>query len=146
MFTPTQEDVARYRRLRAASRALNSKLTKTIPRETYEDVGLALDIMRNGALVFDSESMTSVLADCCLFEWYEDGENLVQRYAERKDAGRSEDERYLLDAYQRSVYRILVVQSKAPGAGLQRCDVLNNEALFVMDIAASQGGASRNAG
>uniref|UniRef100_Q021W5 Uncharacterized protein n=1 Tax=Solibacter usitatus (strain Ellin6076) TaxID=234267 RepID=Q021W5_SOLUE len=79
MFTPTQEDVDRDCRLRAASRALNSKLVKTIPREAYEDIGTALGIMRNGVLVFDNEAETSVMADCCLYEWYEDGENLVQR-------------------------------------------------------------------
>jgi hypothetical protein len=145
MFTPTQEDVDRYRRLRAASRALNNKLVKTIPREAYEDIGTALGIMRNGVLTFDNEAETSVLADCCLFDWYEDGENLVSRYAKSHDANRSADENYLLDAYQRAEFRVLVAQSVVRGAGLHFLDILANEELFVMDTAMSQFDAVKDA-
>ena len=145
MFTPTLEDVDRYRRLRAASRALNEKLVNTIPHEAYEDIGTALGIMRNGVLVFDNEAESSVMADCCLFEWYENGENLVQRYAKAHHANLSVDERYLLDAFQRAEYRILSAQSVVRGAGLRFRDVLTEEDLFVMDTAMSHGEDARGA-
>jgi hypothetical protein len=145
MFTPTLEDIDRYRRMRAASRALNEKLVNTIPREAYEDIGTALGIMRNGYLVFNNEVESNVMADCCLFEWYEDGENLVQRYAKTHHANRSADEKYWLDAYHRAEYRILMAQSVVRGAGLYFRDMLTDEELFVMDTAMSQGEDDRGA-
>ena len=81
-FSPTRQDVERYRSLRALSMALNHRIIKTIPRQAYDEIGDALGIRRNGVLVFDSEDMTSVMMDCCLYDWFENGKNLVQRYAE----------------------------------------------------------------
>ncbi|HEY1494505.1 MAG TPA: hypothetical protein VGF49_08170 [Candidatus Solibacter sp.] len=146
MFVPTQEDVARYQRLRAAQRGLNERMVRTIPKAAMDDIGAALGILRNGVLVLDDfEAMPAVLADCCLFEWYEDGENLVRRYANTHDAKRSVDETYLLDACQRAEFRVLVAKSSVPGAGLYFRDVLTQDELFVMDTAMSQGEHARGA-
>jgi hypothetical protein len=54
----------------------------SIPRQAYDEIGDALGIRRNGILIFDSEDMTSVMMDCCLYDWYENGKNLIQRNAE----------------------------------------------------------------
>lgn len=81
-FSPTRQDVERYRTLRALSMALNHRIIKAIPRQAYAEIGDALGIRRNGILVFDSADMTSVMMDCCLYNWFENGKNLVQRYAE----------------------------------------------------------------
>lgn len=113
-------------------------MVKTIPRRAFDEIGDALGILRNGVLVFDSEDMTSVLADCCLYDWYEDGKNLIQRYAETHPARPGTDESYLLQAYLQAEYRILVPQSAVPGAGLHCHDVLNGGELFLMDLAFSQ--------
>lgn len=125
--------------------ALNHRVIKTIPRQAYDEIGDALGIRRNGVLVFDSEDITSVMMDCCLYDWYENGKNLVQRYAETHPATPGTDESYLLQACLRAKYRILVAQSAVPGAGLRCQDVLNGEELFLMDLALSQGVPSVNA-
>jgi hypothetical protein len=137
-FSPTREDVERYRRFRALSTELNSRIVKTIPRQTYEEVGDAIGIRHNGVLVFDSEDMTGVLMDCCIHDWFEDGKNLVQRYAETHPAKPETDESYLLNAYTRAKYRVILTQSSVPGAGVHCRDVLNNEDLFLMDLAMSR--------
>ena len=137
-FSPTRQDVERYLSFRALSRELNHRIIKTIPRKAYDEIGDALGIRRNGVLVFDSEDMTSVMMDCCLYDWYENGKNLVQRYAETHPATPGTDESYLLQAYLRAQYRILVAQSVVAGAGLQCRDVLYGVELFLMDLAFSQ--------
>lgn len=85
-FSPTRQDVERYRSLRSLSMELNHRIIKTIPRQAYDEIGDALGIRRNDVLIFDSEDMTSVMMDCCLYDWYENGKNLVQRYAEAHPA------------------------------------------------------------
>jgi hypothetical protein len=137
-FSPTRQDVDRYRSLRALSMALNHKMIQTIPRQAYDQIGDALGIRHNGILVFDSEDMASVMMDCCLYDWYENGKNLVQRYGETHPATPGTDESYLLQACLQAKYRILVVQSAVPGAGLHCQDVLNGGELFLMDLAMSQ--------
>ena len=137
-YSPTQQDVDRYRRLRALSTQLNSKLIKTIPRHTYEEVGDAIGIRHNGVLVFDNEDMTGVMLDCCLHDWFEDGKNLVQRYAETHPAVPGTDESDLLSAYTQAIYRVVATQFSVPDAGVYCRDVLNNEDLFLMDLALSR--------
>lgn len=65
--------------------ALNHKIIKTIPRQAYDEIGDAFGIRRSGVLVFDNEDITSVVMDCCLYDWYENGKNLVQRCAETQN-------------------------------------------------------------
>jgi hypothetical protein len=99
---------------------LNHRILKTIPRQALDEIGDALGIRRHGVLAFDSEDMTSVMTDCCLYDWYEKGKNLVQRYAEPHPATPGTNESYLLQAYLHAKYRILMVQSAVPGA---RCSL-----------------------
>ncbi|HXB74506.1 MAG TPA: hypothetical protein VNY05_40095 [Candidatus Acidoferrales bacterium] len=137
-FYPTQEDVDRYLRLRVAGMRMNSKLLKAVPKQAYHEIGEALGFLKDGVLVFQSEDMTGVLSECCLYDWYEDGKNVVQRYAETHPAQPGTEEHYMLDAYLHARYRVLQVQSLVPGAGIDCRDTLNNEDLFVMDVAFSR--------
>jgi hypothetical protein len=137
-FSPTSKDVERYRKLRVLAMDLNHRITKIIPRRAFEEVGEAIGIRHNDVLVFDSEDISSVLMDCCLYDWFEHGRNVVQRYSEAQPAKPGTDEGYLLEAYLRAKYRVLVVRSTVPGAGLHCRDVLNNEELFLMDLGLSQ--------
>ena len=144
-FSPTRQDVERYRSFRALSMELNHRIIKTIPRQAYDEIGDALGIRRNGVLEFDSEDMTSVMMDCCLYDWYQNGKNLVQRYAEAHPATPGTDENYLLQTCLHAKYRIVVAQSVVPGAGLHGRDVLNGEELFLMDLAMSRNVPSAHA-
>jgi hypothetical protein len=137
-FSPARQDVERYRSLRALSTKLTGRMVKTIPRKALDDIGDALGIRQNDVLIFETEDMTSVLMDCCLYDWYEDGKNLVQRYAETHPAAPGTDEGYLMHAYLRAKYRILLAQSVLPGAGLHCQDLLNGGELFLMDLGLSQ--------
>jgi hypothetical protein len=138
-FSPTQEDLGRYLRLRAVSYRLCNDMVHHIPKRAYDGITEAIGMLRNGVLVFDSEDMTGVLADCCIHDWYEDdGTNVVQRYAASHSAQPGTDERYLLNAYLRAEYRVLRVESVVPGAGVDCTDILQYEKLFVMDVGLSR--------
>jgi hypothetical protein len=140
-FSPTRQDVKRYRHLRAHAMDLNHRIIKTIPPQAYHDVGRAIGILHKGVLVFDTEDMSSVLMDCCLYDWFQNGKNVVQRYSEQSPAEPGTDDHFLLDAYLRAKYRILNATSAVSGAGLHCRDLLNNDELFLMDVGFSRGGA-----
>ena len=137
-FSPTEQDVERYRRFRTLSIDLNHRMVKTIPKHAYDEVGDAIGIRRDGVLVFDNEDMPGVLMDCCLHDWFENGENLVQRYAEAHPGKPGTDESFLLSAYTQAKYRVLLTEYSVPDAGVDCHDVLSNEDLFLMDLALSR--------
>ena len=137
-FSPDPKDLERYRSLRVLSMRLSCKLIRTIPPRAWEEIGEALGILHGGALILDKEDVSSVLTDCCLYDWFENGRNLVQRYAAKHSGTPGTGERYLLHAYLQAKFRILVVQSAAPGAGVYCQDVLSGEELFMMDVGLSR--------
>jgi hypothetical protein len=129
--------VERYQRLREVSRKLMNRMTKTIPRVAMEEIGEALGIMRKGALVYDTEDVIAVHADCCLHDWIRDGKNLVTKYSLAHPASPGTDEELILRSQQQARFRILLPQSVAAGAGMECIDALSGEHLFLMDIAFS---------
>jgi hypothetical protein len=137
-FIPSTVDVERYKRLRGLARDLNSKIVETIPREAIQQVAEAIGRLRGGVLVLDSEDESNVLMDCCLFDWIREGKNLIEKYVENHPPAPGTAEHELLEAYQRAKYRVVVPQSRVPGAGAYFVDLLSGEELFIMDIGLSQ--------
>jgi hypothetical protein len=129
-FIPTPQDIERYKRLRVAARTLNNRILKTIPREAYEEVAQILGIWHLGAMVLDTEDETSVLMDCILYDWYRDGKNIAEQYAESHPEPPGSDEELLLRAYKEAGYVILRVDSAIPGAGVHCTDLFQNEELL----------------
>jgi hypothetical protein len=137
-FTPSGTDIERYRRLRRLAADLNSKIVQTIPKQAMDDVGKAIGILQRGTLVFHAEDETSVLMDCCLYDWIEREKNLVEKYAESHPLLAGTEERELLEAFRLAKYRILVPLSRVEGAGVYFTDLFTREELFVMDLGMSQ--------
>lgn len=137
-FRPTPQDVERYRSLRAISRELHEAILRTVPGEAFEHIANALGILRDGMIVLDSEDVSAVISDACLYDWYEDGKNLVERYTEAHPAAPDTGRALVMRAFLDAKYRILAINSTAPGAGLHCRDVLTKEDLFLMDVALSQ--------
>ena len=124
-FTPSPADVERYLHLRAVSVEITTKIIKTIPGRALDEIGDALGIMRDGVLVFESMDMSNVLLDCCLYDWFEGGRNVVQRYADEHPAKPGTDEEFLLNAFRKAKFSLLVPQSAVPGAGIHCLEALN---------------------
>lgn len=137
-FTPSTGDAERYKHLRELSRGLNQKIVKTIPRRTLFEVGKAIGIAIQGnSFFFECEDETSVLMDCCLYDWIEKGKSLVEKYAET-NLNPSPAEAELLHAYLQAKYRILISRSRVEGAGAEFVDLFSAEKIFIMDIAMSR--------
>lgn len=134
-FSPTAQDVERYRRLRTIGMDLADRLLRMIPKHGMDEIAAAIGLLRQGMLVFNTDDEQAILGDACIFDWHEDGKNLVQLYAETHRPKPGTDEGFVLDAYLHAKYRVLMPQSAVPGAGLYCSDVLNGgEELFLMDI------------
>lgn len=140
----TQPDIDRYRRLRALSRDLNQQIVKTAPREAILQIGKAIGVEHDGQLWFDSEDVTSVLMDCCLYDWIDNGRTLVQRFAEERIREPGGDEDFLLRAYQRAQYRIVRPEAVLADAGVSVRDAVSGEQLFIMDVGLSQSGLDKS--
>jgi hypothetical protein len=137
-FTPSWSDVERYKRLRSLSKDLNHRMVQTIPHKTVPAVGEAIGILHKGVLVFETEDMSGVLVDCCLYDWPREGKSRVQQYAETRTLAPGSEEHELLQAYLRAEYRILVPQARWRGAGVYFADAFSADQFFVMDIGLSQ--------
>jgi hypothetical protein len=72
-YFPSSADAERYRRLRTLGRTLSDRIFKTVPHNAYDEIAEVLGILRNGTLVFETEDVAGVLADSCVYDWYEDG-------------------------------------------------------------------------
>jgi hypothetical protein len=116
-FIPSPADVERYQRLRGLARDLNHRIIQTIPREAMHQIAEAIGVLHGGMLVLDSEDESNVLMDCCLFDWIQEGKNLIEKYAENHPAAPGTAEHELLEAYLQAKYRIVVPQSRVSGAG-----------------------------
>ena len=136
-FIPSSSDVERYQRLRRRARDLNHRILKTIPRIALHEVGEAIGILHRGALVFNSEDETHIHMDCCLYDWMQNGKNLVEKYAENHPVAPGTEEEELLHAYLQAQYRIVIPQSAVQGAGAYSVDLLSAEEVFIMDIGLS---------
>ena len=137
-FIPSSLDVERYQRLRRLGQDLNHRILRTIPRKATHEVGEAIGILHRGVLVFASEDETSILMDCCLYDWLQNGKNPVEKYAENHPPAPGTEEQELLRAYLQAKYRIVVPQSRVQGAGAYAVDLLSGEELFIMDMGLSQ--------
>ena len=137
-YIPSPADVQRYQCLRGLARDLNHRIIQTIPREAIPQVAEAIGRLQGGVLVLGSEDESNVLMDCCLFDWIREGKNLIEKYAENHPAAPGTTEHELLEAYRQAKYRIVVPQSRVPGAGAYFVDLLSGEELFIMDIGLSQ--------
>ena len=97
-----------------------------------------MGIRHNGVVIFDSDEVSSVMADCCLYDWFENGKNRVQLYVETHPARPGTDESDLLNAYTQAKYRVLRIQSAVPDAGVYCTDGLTHEEFFLMDLGLSR--------
>jgi hypothetical protein len=133
-MTTHADILPRYRKIREVSFHLNNKLVKTLSKETLEEGGRRLGILKRGVLVFDSEDETSVLMDYCIYNVHNHGRNAVQRYLAETPPRAGSDEMLVLKAMMDAYYSILQVQSVERGVGVNVLDMLRRDTGFVADI------------
>jgi hypothetical protein len=123
-----------YKRLRQAGIVLNHKLVNLLDGDTITEGGQRLGILRDNVQLFDSESMTSVLMDYCIYNLYKDGMNAVQRYVAQSPPPPGSDEMILLNAMLKARYSVLMVKEVERGVGAVVEDLLFQGTDFLVDI------------
>ena len=116
---PSRRDVEHCLRLRAASRRLGLDLLATVPPHAMDYIGGAIGILCGKTFFFETESVSAVLADCCIFDWIESDENAVERYARETPPLEGTYGHELLNGMLRSRYDVLDVHERMPGAGVR---------------------------
>ncbi|MHC4247805.1 MAG: hypothetical protein ACYS9X_01625 [Planctomycetota bacterium] len=131
---PTRGDVERYLRLRAASRRLNHDLLAIVPPHALDHIGAAIGILCGRTFVFETESVAAVLADCCIFDWLEDGETAPERYARETPPLEGTYEHELLEAMLRARYDVIDVVERRPGIGVRASSLVDGKDVRLLDV------------
>ncbi len=137
---PLRGDVDHYLRLRAESRRLNHDLLAIVPPHAMDHIGAAIGILCGRTFFFETESVAAVLADCCIFDWLEDGATAPERYARETPPLEGTYGHELLDAMLRSRYDIVDVVERRPGVGILVSSLVDGKDLRVLDVDLSRSG------
>jgi hypothetical protein len=133
-----QELVARYQRLRAASRQLNMTMVERLPKDALHEGGRKLGLLRNGIFVFDNERETDVLMDYCLYHVRRGGRTTVEQYAIDHPPAPGTDEWIVLQAMHRAIHSLFCVDAVERDVGLVVTDLATDEQYLLVDIGMSQ--------
>jgi hypothetical protein len=126
-----------YLRLRQVNLSLNRKLVGTLTKETIEEGGRRLGILRRGVLVLDTEDVVSVLMDYCIHYVFCDGRSAAQRMMVESPPPVGSDEMTLLQAMIDGWYSLFQVLDREPGVGVVVRDVLRGDTDFLTDVGLS---------
>jgi hypothetical protein len=131
---PSLRDVDHYLRLRAESRRLNHDLLAIVPPHAMDHIGAAIGILCGRTFFFETESVAAVLADCCIFDWLEDGGTAPERYARETPPLEGTYGHELLEAMLCSRYDIVDVVERRPGIGLLASSLVDGKDVRVLDV------------
>lgn len=123
-----------YKRIQQVGLRLNQKLVKTLSRETLDEGGRRLGMLRNGSIVLETEDEIAVLMDYCIYNCYSGGLNAVQRYLAESPPRADSEEMLLLRAYQNAYYSLFRVTGAEQGVGVTVRDAMRENTAFLMDV------------
>ena len=135
-----KELVARYRRLRKVSIALNQRLVERFPGDVMRDGGKKLGFLQRDIFMFDSEEDSSILMDYCMYHVHRQGRNAVEQYLADFPTRDNADEAACLDAMLQAKYSAFVVQDVVRGLGTVMQDIQSKETHLVVDLLMGDGG------
>jgi hypothetical protein len=124
--------LGRYKRIRSLSAQLNHQLLQYIDKSTLQKVGKELGLIKRGVFVFGSEEESNVLVDFCIL--FADGPRApITRLQRSADFTPDRDEMQILEAMQRAVYSVFIVD-EADGKGIIKAhDYLTGESVVLID-------------
>jgi hypothetical protein len=137
---PGAVDLNTYRRYRQAGTDLNHKIVESQVNDAALTYGAeTLGLGRKRRLVLETEDDISVLMDYLFYEYWVNGQSLVERYRETV-GGQTPVEQELLAAMSGATTSLFRIESVEPRARvLHLTDLLNaGQALTLMDINFSQ--------
>lgn len=95
--------IRRYKNLRKASMALNSKMLDVVHKQHLINAATKLGIFRNSIFLLESENEQDYLSDFVIHEWNTtEGKKLYDAYALGQEASVTSEEKEIIDAYKKS--------------------------------------------
>jgi hypothetical protein len=129
----------RYKRFRDISyRLVNTKLIRAIPKTGIETPARRLGMWRRDAIVFDSEDQANVLFDHALFDCYEKGANVVERWAAENPPAPGSEEETVLAGMKAAYFSLFQIEQVFPGLGMRVHDLFADRDHLLMDVQFSQ--------
>ena len=130
--------VDRYKKLRAVNRDLHSAILNYLPKKVLKKCAQKLGISNSGTFVLQEEHELDVLIDYCIYDYHEDGENAVSRYAKDNTPTPGSDEHAVLKAMLESYHSLIQAESIVKNVGIWAHDLLNNRRFLLIDIGFSK--------
>lgn len=128
-FVPT------YQRLREVQRRLNETLFSTVSPKGVKESARAIDIWRDGGIVFDHQDDVGVLADFAIHDYRASGKNAVERFVgSRAPALDDEDVATVIRGMLAARYTLVGVTEVLDGAGVQVLDLLYGTRMVLIDV------------
>jgi hypothetical protein len=127
------DDYVRYKRLRAVSKELNSKLTQRLHKKELYRGAKDLGLLRKKTLVFNSVDHASVLMDYCIHN-PSGKKSCIDLYIEQSSLEQVSDEMMMLKALRESFFSIIQVHRTENGYLCYVGDVLRDQDIVLADV------------
>ena len=124
----------RYRQLRQAGLALNTRLGATLSQSVFREGGRKLGVLDGDQLFLDTEDAIAVLTDYCIHDVRRHGANAVERFLLTSPPAEGSDEWVLLHALRASRFGVFAVEAAERAVGVQVRDLLRGATAFVVDV------------
>jgi len=126
--------VGRYQMLRQLGIRIGSTLVKRLSKEVIEEGASKLGMLVGNTIVFESEDMSSVLMDYCIYHVYRNGRNAIEDHLISSPPELGTDEHLWLQAMQHSRYCLIRFENIVPGAGAWIQLLGSQESCFLADM------------
>jgi hypothetical protein len=137
------EIVTIYKRMRATATQLSERAAKSMDESTLDVGGKRLGLLYGKALLVKAEHEIAVLMDYCLFDVRKNGRNAVDIFRCKSPGLTGADESLCLQAMERAIYSVFIVERVERGVGLFIRDMLSEEHYFLVDLGLSQSADER---
>lgn len=134
---PNKKDIERYKKLRAAGKAVNKILVKQLPKSAIQECGKKLGILKNKILLLSHESEIDVLVDYCFFHFRINKINVISRFLLMTPPEKDSIEMEALDAMQKACYTLLIVKEAFENKGVLVFDIIKRKDFFLIDLSLS---------
>jgi hypothetical protein len=127
--------VSRYKELRKIIFDLqNNALLQYISKKALDVCGKKLKVLQNNAFVLDDIDQIGVVMDYCIYDYQEEGLNIVAKYITDSQLDPDSDEYTVVRAMSESFYTLVQVVDVQPGIGAIVNDLMGDRQFLLVDM------------
>ena len=131
----TRTDVLNdYLQIREIGRTVNRSLSRKLTQEVLHEGARKLGMLQDGVLVLESQAMSSVLMDYCIYYVFQDGLNAFERYLKQFPPHPNSEAMAFFQSQRGGYYSLVSILELEPGVGAHVMDLFRDEEGFVVDV------------